>query len=66
MVPLLSSSKKLNAGQISTLALFNSELESSADNQATEITLEGWESVLPSAAKMTLIVHNEGLEEVFP
>ena len=66
MVPTLSSSTKLNAGRISTLALFNSELESSVGSQATDITLEGWELVLPRAAKMTLIVPKGGLEEAFP
>ena len=66
MVPILSSFEKLSAGQISTLALFDSELESSAGSQVINITLEGWELVLLDAAKMTLIVPNEGFEEAFP
>ena len=66
MVPILSLFEKLSAGQISTLALFGSELKSSADSRATYITLEGWEPVLPSATKITLIVPNGGLEEAFP
>ena len=41
MVPILSSSKKLSAGRISTLAFFGSELESSIGSRATNITLEG-------------------------
>ena len=63
MVPILSSSKKLSAGWISILALFGSGLLSSADNRATNITLEGQESVLPGIAKMTLIILKGGLEE---
>ena len=66
MVPTLSSFEKLNAGRISTLALFGIELLSSAGNWATNITLEGCELVLPGAAKMTLIVPTKGLEEAFP
>ena len=65
MVPILSSSQKLNTGRISTLALFDSELELSADSRATDTTLEGWEPILLSAANMTLIVPNGGLEEAF-
>ena len=66
MVPILSSSEKLNASWISTLALFGSELDSLADGQAIDITLEGWEPVLPNAEKMTLIVPNEGLKKRSP
>ena len=65
-VPILFSSKKLNGGRTSILALFGSEWESSDDSLATNITLEGWEPILPSATKMTLMVPSEGLEEVFP
>ena len=65
MVPILSSSEKLSVGRISTLALFDSKLESSAGSRATNITLEGWELVLLGAAKMTLIVPNRGFEEAF-
>ena len=63
MVPILSSSKKPKTGWISILALFGSELESSAGSRATDITLEGQEPVFPEAVKMTFIVPNEGLEE---
>jgi len=66
MVPTLSSSKKLNAGQTSILALFGTRLTSSASGQTTNITLEGYEPVFPRAAKMTLMVPKGGLEEVFP
>jgi len=65
MVLTLSSSKKLNTGRTSTLALFGLGLESSACGKATDITLEGCEPVLPRAAKMTLIVPKWGLEEAF-
>ena len=50
MVPILSLSEKLNAGRISTLALFGSELESSAAIRATNITSEGREPVLSGVA----------------
>ena len=63
MVPTLSSSEKINAGWILTLALFGSEFESSADSRAIDIILEGQEPVLPRAAKMTFIVPKGGLEE---
>ena len=39
-----------------------SELLSSVDSRATNITLEGQESVLPRVAKMTLIIFEGGLE----
>ena len=63
MVPTLSSSEKLNAGWILTLALFGSEFESSADSRVTDIILEGQESVLPRVAKMMFIVPKGGLEK---
>ena len=66
MVPTLSSFEKLNADRTSTLALFGSGLESLASGRATDITLEGYEPVLPRATKMTLIVPKRGLKEVFP
>ena len=65
MVSALSSSKKLNIGWISILALFGSGLESSVGGRTTDITLEGWELVLPRAAKMTLIVPKGALEEAY-
>ena len=63
MVQTLSSSEKLNAGWILTLALFGSEFESSADSRVTDIILEGPDPVLLGAAKMTFIVPKGGLEE---
>ena len=66
MVPIFSLSKKLNAGRVSTLALFGLELESSAGGRATYITLEGWELFLPRVVKMKLIMPKRGLEEAFP
>ena len=66
MVPILSSSKKLNESWIYSLALFGLELVSSAGDLTTDITLEGWEPVLLGAAKMTLIVPNGGLGKAFP
>ena len=65
MVPILSSSKKLNEGRIYILALFGSELEYSTNDLATDITLEGWELVLLGAAKTTLIIPNKGLGGAF-
>ena len=63
MVLILSSSEKPKTGWISILALFGFELESSAGSRAINITLEGQESVLPGATKMTFIVHNGSHEE---
>jgi len=63
MALILSSSKKLNAGGVSNLALFGPELAPSAGSRATEITLEGQEPVLPGVAKMTLIIPKGGLAE---
>jgi len=65
IVPILSSSEKLNADWILTLALFDSELGSSANSRATNNTLKGQESVLLRAAKMTFILPKGGLEESF-
>jgi len=63
MALILSSSKKLNAGRVSNLALFGPELAPSAGSRATDITLEQQELVLLRAAKMTLIVPKGDLEE---
>ena len=65
MIPALSLSEKPKVGWISTLTLFGSKLPSSADNRATDITLEGQDPVLPRAAKMTLIVPKGDLEGAF-
>ena len=63
MVLILFATKKLSAGWISTLALFDSGLVSSADSRATDITLKEQEPILPGVAKMTFIVPKGGLEE---
>ena len=63
MVLILFSSEKLSVGWISTLAIFSSGLVSSADSQATDLTLEGQELVLLGAAKMTFFVPKSDLEE---
>ena len=34
------------------------------DRQATDITLDGYDPVLPGAAKITLIVPNGGFEKI--
>jgi len=60
-VPTLSSSEKLKASQTSTLLLFGSGGKSSVNGQATDITLDGRELVLPEATRMTLIVLKGGL-----
>ena len=65
MVPILSSSEKPRIGWVFVIALFGSELESLAGSRATDITLEGQESVLPRATKMTFIVPNGGFKESF-
>ena len=48
----------------SNLALFGSRLVSSEGRRATDITLDGYNPVLPGAAKITLIVPRGGLEGV--
>ena len=64
MVLTLSSSEKPRTNQISTLALFGSELLLSAGNRATDITLKGREPVLLGVTKITFIVPKGGLEEL--
>ena len=66
MVPIISSSEKLNARWISTLAFFSPELMFSVDSRATDIILEGREPILLGVAKMTLMTPIGGLEKVFP
>ena len=63
MVPTLSLSKKLKAGQTSILALFSLRVESSARGRAMDNTLEGREPILPGIAKITLIVPKGTLKE---
>ena len=48
----------------SNLALFGSRQMSLEDRQATNITLDGHDPVLPGAAKITLIVLRGGLKGV--
>ena len=48
----------------SGLAFFGSRLVSLEGRQATDITLDGHDPVLPGAAKITLIVPRGGLEGV--
>ena len=62
-VPILSSSKKLKTGQISTLPLFESWGKSSVGVRAIDITLEGWEPILLREVRMTPIVPIVGLVE---
>ena len=62
MVLILSSSEKPRTSWISILALFGSKLESSVGGQVKDITLDGQDSVLPRAVKMTLIDPRGGLE----
>ena len=63
MIPTLSSSEKLNAGWILTLALFGSKFKSSTDSRATNIILKRQDPILPGDAKMTFIVPKGGLKE---
>ena len=65
MILVLSLSEKPRIGWISILSLFGSELLSSVDSQATNVTLEGHEPILLGAAKMTLIILRGSLEEAF-
>ena len=51
----------MTRGRLS-LALFGSWQVSSEGRQATDITLDGHDPVLPGAAKITLIIPREGLE----
>ena len=66
MVPTLSSSEKPNTNGMHILALLGIELDSSAGQRDTDITLEGQEPVIPGAAKLTFIVQRGSLEEASP
>ena len=66
MVPCLSTSEKLNASVTFILALFGIELESSSEQQDTDIILEGQDSILPRIANMTFMVPRGGLGAAFP
>ena len=65
MVPMLSSTEKPKTGWTTGLALLGSQPKSPVGNRATDITLDSQDPVLPGAAKMTLIVPNEGFTESF-
>ena len=66
MVPYLSTSEKLNTNGTFVLILFSSELESSSEQQDTDIILEGQDPVLPGVANMTFIVPRGGFGAAFP
>ena len=62
-VPTLSSSEKLKAGHNSILLLLESGIRIFANGQSIDITLDGWEPVLPRVVRITLIIPKSGLEE---
>ena len=66
MVPCLSASEKLNTSETFNLAHFDIELESSSEQQDTDIILEGQDLVLPGAANMTFMVPRGGFGAAFP
>ena len=66
MVPCLSASEKLNTSETFILALFGIEVESSSEQQDTDIILEGQDPVLLGAANMTFMVPKGGLGAAFP
>ena len=66
MVPCLSASEKLNTSGTFILALFGIELESSSEQQDTDIILEGQDLVLLGAANMMFMVPRGGLGVAFP
>ena len=66
MVPYLPASEKLNTSGTFILTLFDIELESSSEQQDTNIILEGQDPVLPRAANMTFMVPRGGLDAAFP
>ena len=66
MVHCLSAFEKLNTSGTFILTLFGIELESSSEQQDTDIILEGQDLVLPGAANMTFMVLRGGLGAVFP
>ena len=66
MVPYLSTFEKLNTNGTFILTLFGIELESSSEQQDTDIILEGHDPALLGAANMTFIVPRRGLRAAFP
>ena len=65
MVPILFSFENPSIGEAPFLDLLDSRSLSSVESRATDITLEGKESVLPDAARMTFIVPMGGLKDMF-
>ena len=63
MVPILSPSENPSTGEAHFLAFLDSQLSSSVESWATDITLERQEPVLPRAVRMTFIVPMGGLKE---
>ena len=66
MVPYLFASEKLNTSGTFILTLFGIELESSSEQQDTDIILEGQDPILPGTANMTFMVPRGGLGVAFP
>ena len=66
MVPCLSASEKLNTSGTFILARFGIGLESSSEQQDTDIILEGQDPVLPGVANMTFMVPRGGFGTAFP
>ena len=66
MVPSLFASEKLNTNGTFILTFFGIELESSSEQQDTDIILEGQDLVLPRVANMTFMVPRGGLGVAFP
>ena len=65
MVPCLSASEKLNTSGTFILTRFDIELESSSEQQDTDIILEGQDPVFPRVANMTFMVPRGGLDAAF-
>ena len=66
MVPCLFASEKLNTSGTFILTHFGIELESSSEQQDTDIILEGQDPVLPGAVNMMFMVPRGGLGAAFP
>ena len=63
LFPPYHHQKKLKAGRTSILPYLNSGTESSIHGRAMDITPVGHAPILPRAARITLIVPRDGLEE---
>ena len=66
MVPYLLASEKLNTSGTFILTRFGIELESSSEQQDTDIILEDQDLILPEAENMTFMVPRGGLGAAFP